>query len=117
MIHRHIEKLTWKKRFSYLKNVLFDEKILHQKGTKVQIIKFSPGTRIGPHFHKNVYEIFFITNGHGSIIFNGKKHKAKPGDIFLCQPGDVHEIINNAKEELVIVIFKTNEKTSDIVWC
>lgn len=109
-------KLNWEERFVYLKNVPFDEKSLNQKGAKFQIVRFLPKTRIEPHFHKKVYEIFYIRSGKGVVILNGKRNTAQKDDIFLCEPHDVHEIINNSSEEFVVLIFKTNENPKDIFW-
>lgn len=111
-----LEALQWQERFTYLKNIPFDEKILHQKGSKFQIIRFLPHTSIVPHFHKNVCEIFYVRRGKGTFLFNGQKTAGNADDFFLCQPGDVHEIRNDADEDLVILIFKTNEDPDDIVW-
>jgi quercetin dioxygenase-like cupin family protein len=117
MIRYTLTTLVWQQRFTYLKSILFDDQALHQSGAKFQIIKFSPKTNIGPHYHKHAYEIFFIESGSGTLIFNAKRYPAQAGDIFLCEPNDVHEIINDSFEkELVILIFKTNAKKTDIVW-
>lgn len=108
--------MEWKKRFVYLKSVVFDEENLGQKGAKFQIVKFPSGSRIGPHYHKKIREVFFVKSGKGTFIFNGEASKAKEGDVFLCEPNDVHEVINNSTEEFVFLIFKTNEMEGDIFW-
>lgn len=109
-------KLDWKDRFIYKKNILFDAADLHQPGAKFQIVRFLPHTKIGPHYHKRVREIFYIQAGQGIIIFNGKHYSAKTNDIFLCEPKDIHEVINDSNEEFVMLIFKTNEDPTDITW-
>lgn len=116
MIKLKYDNLDWKERFVYMKNVPFDEIDLNQKGAKFQIVRFLPKTRIEPHYHKKVYEIFYVRSGEGVIFFNGEKHDAKKDDFFLCQPNDVHEIINDSDEEFVLLIFKTNEDPEDIFW-
>ncbi|HLC84170.1 MAG TPA: cupin domain-containing protein [Candidatus Nanoarchaeia archaeon] len=116
MLKLNLDSLNWEKRFTYTKNVVFDETVLNQRGAKFQIVRFAPKTRVGPHFHKKVTEIFYIQQGQGAMVFNGKVHQGKKDDIFLCQPGDVHEIVNESHEELVILIFKTNERPEDIIW-
>ncbi len=116
MIKLSYKNLKWIKRFSYLKNILFDEKSLNQEGAKFQIIRFLPHSRIGPHYHQKVTEIFYIRKGKGKFIFNGISHNGLKDDIFLCQPHDVHEVVNSSDEELIILIFKTNEDPSDIYW-
>ena len=116
MIRKKLGELKWHDRFTYKKNIVFDESDLNQKGAKFQIVKFPENTTIKPHYHKKVTEIFYILSGKGTFSFNGKKTNAKKHDMMLCQPRDVHEISNNAKKELVILIFKTNENPRDICW-
>jgi mannose-6-phosphate isomerase-like protein (cupin superfamily) len=116
MKKRNLDDLKWGKRFTYLKNVVFDNRDLRQKGAKFQIIRFLPNSKIGPHYHKKVTEIFFILKGSGEFVFNGRTFKGKKNGIFLCEPGDVHEIINKNSRELVILIYKTNENPKDIFW-
>ncbi|MCK4670298.1 MAG: cupin domain-containing protein [Nanoarchaeota archaeon] len=45
-----------------------------------------------------------------------EEFRCKLDDFFLCEPGDVHEIINDTPEDFVILIFKTNEEDDDIYW-
>lgn len=116
MIKKNLNQLKFRKRFDYLKNIIFNEKDLKQKGTRFQVIKFLPGKGIKPHYHKKVCEIFCVKSGKGIFIINGKKYKAKENDVFLCQPGDVHSITNNSRSDLVMLIFKTNESGNNMVW-
>ena len=112
-----LDKLTWKNRFTYVKDVPFNEKQLNCKGSKFQVVKFKPGKSIKPHYHKKTYEIFFIESGNGLLRFNNQEFRCKKGDFYLCEPFDKHEFINDTKEDFVILIFKTNEEEDiDIYW-
>lgn len=108
--------MEWKKRFTYLKNIVFEDKDLRQQGAKFQVVRFLPQAMIGPHAHQKVAEIFFVREGEGKFLFNGKPVIGRKDDMFLCEPGDVHEIINTGAGELVLLIFKTNEDPADITW-
>ena len=110
----NINNLNYQKRFTYLKNIPFNQTDLNCKGTKFQIVKFKPNTKINPHYHNHSHEIFYITKVQGILKLNNQTIKLKPNDFFLCKPKDIHEFINNSDEELVILIFKTNEKENDI---
>lgn len=110
-------QLEFGERFSYLKNVPFNEEDLRCAGSKFQVVKFKPGSEIKPHFHRKTCEVFYIQNGSGLLIINGQEFSCNPGDFFLCEPGDSHAFKNDTKEEFVILIFKTNEpKEPDIFW-
>ncbi len=111
-----LDTLQWKERYTYLKDVPFDEKDMKCKGAKFQIVKFLPHTSVEPHYHKKTIEIFYVQSGIGIIILNNKEFQCKPGDFFLCEPGDVHEFVNDTDEEFIILIFKTNETEEDIYW-
>ncbi|MFH1650364.1 MAG: cupin domain-containing protein [Candidatus Woesearchaeota archaeon] len=116
MKNASLDKLEWHDRFTYVKNVPFDEKDLNCKGARFQIVKFLPHTKIEPHYHLKTHEIFYIQSGHGMLKLNNKEFKCAPNDFFLCQPGDVHEFVNDTNKEFVILIFKTNESSEDIMW-
>ncbi len=112
----HFDELEWQNRFTYRKNVVFDEMTLRQPGAKFQIVKFAPKTNVAAHSHRDVVEIFYVLQGRGTFTFNGIANAAEPGAIFLCEPGDSHAIANDGDDELVILIFKTNEDPEDIRW-
>ncbi len=116
MKYHEYNKLNWEKRFTYLKNIVFTEDDLQQKGAKFQIARFEPGATIKKHHHDSTVEIFFILSGGGELELAGKTFQLQPNDIFLCEPGDTHMFTNTTQEELVILVFKTNEVDEDIFW-
>ncbi len=111
-----LNNLEWEKRHCYLKNIVFGAEELNQEGTKFQIVRFASGSKLKPHYHKKVTEIFYVVKGEGVFIFNEQRYKVEPGSIFLCEPRDVHGMENDSTEELVFLIFKTNETDGDSVW-
>ncbi len=111
-----MERCVWKERFSYLKDVPFTQDDFRAPGAKFQIVKFAPGAVVAPHWHEKTVEVFFIRQGAGVLRLAGKEFRCKPDDFFLCEPGDVHEFINDTDSEFVILIFKTNEEADDIRW-
>ncbi len=112
-----LKNLKWTDRYTYVKNIVFTEKDLLSKGAKFQIVKFKPKTSIKPHYHKLTSEIFYIQSGTGVIKLNSQEFNCSPNDFFLCEQRDIHEFINNTDEDLIILIFKTNEvEDTDIYW-
>ncbi len=117
MKKRSLKNLKWQDRYTYVKNIPFNEKDLNCKGTKFQIVNFKPGVSIEPHYHKKTYEIFYVREGEGILKLNGKKFRCDRDDFFLCEPGDTHEFINDTKKDFIILIFKTNEiEDKDMFW-
>jgi len=66
------------------------------------ILKFSsfnlnemePGSTIPEHPHTGEDEFYFITDGHGTGILNGRHFDVGPGDSFICKSGSSHGILN-----------------------
>lgn len=108
--------LNWEKRFTYKKVIIADEKTFNNKGSKFQIVSFEPHTRIPPHYHKKTVELYYIRHGSGRIILNGKEFVINRDDMYLIEPTDSHEIINDTDGFLTILIFKSNEEENDIYW-
>lgn len=52
------------------------------------------------------------------ITINGVDTLARPGDAFICSPGDVHTLWNQTREEFKPVVFKINlqEEGNDTRW-
>jgi HAD superfamily hydrolase (TIGR01509 family) len=56
------------------------------------------------HQHKRTEEIYYFTQGRGTMIFNGKvKFKVKKGDGVLIPPGTTHKVINTGSEDIKIL--------------
>jgi len=111
-----LSKLDWQSRFSYDKNVVYDENDFKAKGTKFQIIKFPPGKKVDPHFHEKQVEVFYVVAGQGTIKINGTDYRCQPNDFFLIERGDTHQIINDSDEDFIILVFRTNDTKDDLHW-
>lgn len=56
------------------------------------------------HQHRGTEEIYYFTQGKGTMIFNRKeKFPVKKGDGVLIPPGTTHKVINTGKDELKIL--------------
>jgi mannose-6-phosphate isomerase-like protein (cupin superfamily) len=53
-----------------------------------------PGGLSGEHLHTRTDEVYFILNGHGDAILNGKRRRVAPGDVILTPLGARHALIN-----------------------
>ena len=109
VIKRNLNDLRWRKRYTFLRKIMFTEKELCCKGTKAVMLKYIPGAVALKHYHKYYYELYYIKEGSGLAIINGRKYILKTDDFFLIKPKDIHEIINNSDKDLIVFIFKTND--------
>lgn len=100
----------------YRKQVLADGKTLGQRGCLAQLVSVARGNTVASHHHKAQTEFYYVLKGEATLTFNGKRSKAKPGDAFVCGPGDVHGITNGSESEFLFLVFKTGFKKGDIYW-
>lgn len=43
-----------------------------------------------PHFHRRATELYYVLEGEGHVVLNGKEHAVRPGSIVHIPPGVVH---------------------------
>ena len=105
-------KFKLRKKFNYLKNIVFDENDFKHKGTKFQIVKFFNNKIVQPHYHKKTTEVFLVINGKGLITINNTINYCRKNDVILCNIYDIHSF--KGISNFTIAIFKINEKDGDI---
>ena len=106
----------WLERQGYSKKILLNEGDLKSRGNVVQIIKNKANSEIKPHYHKNMIEIYHIIEG-SAIVFCGKKRiRTKINDTVLCEPGEIHGVVNDTSNDFKILVFKINANDKDIYW-
>jgi len=67
--------------------------------------RFAPGQIAHAHSHDDFYEIFLIESGGGMITVDGIEHPISEGMCVVFEPKEVHEVVNNNSQELVITYF------------
>jgi len=107
------DKKEWLERTGYSKKILLNENELKSSGHLVQIVKTEAHTDIKPHYHKQTIEIFYILKGNAILYFGDYKFRTQPGDTFLCEPGDIHGVINDTDEEFSLLVFKIDAQEDD----
>jgi len=70
------------------------------------VILLRPGQVLGGHYHHEVEETFYIVQGKGTFIVNGKEFPAVEGDAFRMEPADRHDIRNDGDQPLKLVFIK-----------
>ena len=102
----------------YRKRIIFPPADFDEEGHLLQVVTIPPNTRQRIHFHYKQTEVFYILEGETLITINGVEYLAKPGDSFICAPGDVHSLWNQTVREFRLVVFKINlpEDEEDSHW-
>ena len=49
------------------------------------------------HYHKNLTELYFVLEGHGTIELDGKAFEVRPGTSILIKPGCRHRAMGDLK--------------------
>ena len=55
------------------------------------------------HAHADMYEVFLCVRGTGSMVIDGETYDLNPGRFFLCEPGEMHEIVNDGHDALELL--------------
>ena len=111
-----LDNKWWLERQGYSKKILLTEEDLKSKGNIVQIVKNEAHTEIKPHYHKQMIEIYHILKGNALVFCGDTKVRAQPGDTLLCEPKEVHGLVNDTDEDFQFVVFKINAIDEDMYW-
>ena len=95
-------------RSDYRKKIIFSREDFDENGHLLQVVTIPPDTRQRLHFHRQQTEVFYILEGEAAITINDVEYPARPGDAFMCSPGYVHNVWNQAGREFKLVVFKIN---------
>lgn len=69
-----------------------------------------PGTSIGVHCHGDDEEAYVILEGSGLMTVDGEKKQVKKGDIIINKPFGSHGLLNNANENLRVLVFEVRKE-------
>jgi quercetin dioxygenase-like cupin family protein len=95
-------------RDDYRKKIIFSLDDFDEKGHLLQVVTIPPDTRQRLHSHDRQTEVFYILEGEATVTINDVDYPARPGDAFICSPGDVHNLWNKTTEDFRLVVFKIN---------
>lgn len=70
------------------------------------VILVLPGQSLGGHYHQQVEETFYVTQGQGTFVVNGQEIAAVAGDALRMEPEDRHDIRNDGDQPLKVVFIK-----------
>jgi mannose-6-phosphate isomerase-like protein (cupin superfamily) len=75
--------------------------------------RFAPGQISAAHAHQDMYEVFFVEAGIGTIAINGTLYPLTVGTCVAVEATEIHEIINTGNSELVLTYFGLRVESSD----
>jgi quercetin dioxygenase-like cupin family protein len=114
MEHYRAADRSWEQGKGYTKRRLLGEEILPRQIDLVQEVRFEKGSTVPPHYHKVQTEVFFVL-GKGSITIDGQRVDAEPGDVIVCEPGEVHGM-PLVEDDFGFLVMKIDYRDDDTVW-
>ncbi len=105
---------AWVQGKGYSKRVLIPSKELGIPGSFMQEVSFKKGDVVPQHHHAIQTEVFYALE-EAWFVINGETLIMQPGDIVVCEPGDVHgnPVIPN---DFRILVLKVGYAENDIYW-
>jgi uncharacterized cupin superfamily protein len=60
------------------------------------------------HSHSAQWEFYHVISGTGMVRHQDGTSPIEPGDAFLFQPGEPHQLINNGSQDLILYVVADN---------
>jgi uncharacterized cupin superfamily protein len=75
----------------------------------VEITRIAPGQTPYPyHSHSAQWEFYHVISGRGVVRHQAGTTPIEPGDAFIFQPGEPHQLINDGQEDLILYVVADN---------
>jgi uncharacterized cupin superfamily protein len=75
----------------------------------VELCRIPPGKRACPyHSHSAQWEFYHVIAGTGLVRHQDGTTPVEPGDAFLFEPGQPHQLINDGTQDLVVYVVADN---------
>jgi quercetin dioxygenase-like cupin family protein len=75
------------------------------KLTNFSTVRIAPGKSVAPHSHRDMYEIFWVSEGAANALVASRLLVLTAGDCLVVEPGEDHQIKNCGAQDLVFVYF------------
>jgi uncharacterized cupin superfamily protein len=87
----------------------FSTDLMERHPFDVEILRVPPSKAAYPyHSHSAQWEFYQVISGTGISRDGGGHHSIEPGDAFIYQPDEAHQLINNGREDLVLFVVADN---------
>lgn len=63
-----------------------------------------PGATVGEHIHDDGEEIYFVVEGKGTIILDGREYPIEAGDVSLVRRGHSHGLKNSPYASMRLIV-------------
>ncbi len=77
-------------------------KMIRHAGGKTMLSRLPAGSSIGPHPHRDNWEINYVLSGTGEAVCDGQAETLTAGCCHLCPRGSTHSIRCTGGDDLVL---------------
>lgn len=63
--------------------------------TNLSTAVLTPGQKTAAHAHKDMWEVFLVTEGEGTAEIDGREHSLSVGACLVIAPGEMHVLRND----------------------
>jgi len=86
------------------------KKVMLCKGDIPHLTNFSqvalkPEQRTTPHLHSDMWEVYLVEDGQGTIRVGSHDEILEPGVCVTIEPGEEHAVANTGETDLVLTYF------------
>ena len=75
----------------------------------VEILRITPGKTPYPyHSHSAQWEFYHVLSGNGHVRHQDGTTPIEPGDAFIFEPGQPHQLLNDGSQDLVVYVIADN---------
>ena len=75
----------------------------------VEIVRLAPGQTPYPyHSHSAQWEFYQVLQGRGAVRDQEGMTPIEAGDAFIFKPGEAHQLTNDSREDLVLLVVADN---------
>ena len=76
------------------------------------LVRITKGKSLCPyHSHSAESELYLVVSGRGSVRDKDRTTEVGPGDAFLFQPGEAHQLTNAGDEDFVYYVIADNPRS------
>lgn len=91
------------------------KRVLIENGRIPKLTNFSqstikPGQCCPAHKHPDMWEVYLVEAGQGTMVLNGQEISLQPGDRLIVDPGEEHSMQNQSTtDDLLLTYFGIEE--------
>ncbi|WP_457614099.1 cupin domain-containing protein [Methanopyrus sp.] len=64
---------------------------------KISVAEVSVRGEGEEHYHRRTFEVYYVIDGRGKVVLNGRPVDIRRGDVVAIEPGTRHKVIGNLK--------------------